>query len=354
MAVDVGGEPSSGRLLDCLPDALTASLEIRDVWRRRIASGSEGLEFIVSDLARWRPGSTIRVAFLDGEADLHADIEQATRQITDACNLRLDFGRDVATGEYRRWTEADTVYAAEIRLSFDLDGCWSLVGTDSTDRTVGAPGHPEGGRPGQRSMNLEGFKNGRPADWRGTVRHEFLHALGFHHAHQNLRGPCEDEFRWEDDSGYLPTPDANGVFVPDQAGRRPGIYTYLAGPPNRWPRWRVDHNLRKVESPDTVAGPFDRESIMLYLFEPSFYKSTPSDCAPTGNGIDLSDGDRRGLQLLYPHTETEVSEFTARARQVLGRMGTGFESDLENAGGTAPPYWARVIELLEALVSGDS
>ena len=164
MAVDMGNaEPSSGLRLECLPDAVTASLEIRDVWRRRMASGSEGLEFIVSDLARWRPGSTVRVAFLDGEADLHADIEQATRQITDTCNLRLDFGRDTATGEYHRWTEADTAYAAEIRVSFDLDGCWSLVGTDSTDRTVGAPGHPEGGRPGQRSMNPRACRSSESA-----------------------------------------------------------------------------------------------------------------------------------------------------------------------------------------------
>lgn len=354
MKSDTSGSGSSpGIRLESLPDDVVASLEVRDAWRRQVAAATDGLEFIVSDLARWRPGSTVRVAFLDGEASLHADVEQATRQITDACNLRLDFGRDQATGEYRRWTEADTAYAAEIRVSFDLDGYWSLVGTDSMDRTVGAATGRVGGLPGQRSLNLAGFTTSRPARWEGTIRHEFLHALGFQHAHQNLRGPCEKEFRWEDDPGYLPTLDDDGVFVPDPVGRYPGIYTYLAGAPNHWPRRLVDHNLRTMDSPDVIAGPFDPESIMLYTFEPFFYRNTPSKCAPTGNGIDLSDGDRRGLQLLYPGTAAAVSALAAQAGQALDLLGAGLESSL-TGDGLVSTYRARVIDLLIALVSGDA
>lgn len=175
-------------MLESLPPAVLASIEVRDAWRRKAASAEEGLEFIVSDLARWPPGSVLQVAFLDGDAELHARIEQATGQITDACNLSLDFGRDPATGEYRRWRETDTAYRAHIRISFDRPGYWSLVGTDSTDQTVGAAGGPDGGRPGQRSLNLGGFADGLPPRWPGTVRHEFLHALAFQHAHQNMRG----------------------------------------------------------------------------------------------------------------------------------------------------------------------
>ena len=54
-------------------------------------------------------------------------------------NLTLDFGKDPA-GEFRAGPEADTEYAAEIRVSFDKDGYWSLVGTDSTDPIIGVPG----------------------------------------------------------------------------------------------------------------------------------------------------------------------------------------------------------------------
>ena len=334
--------------LESLPDEVVASIEVRDRWRRRASAGGEGLEFLVSDLARWRPGSTVKVAFLDGDSQLHADVEGATAQITEACNIHLDFGKDDATGAYRRWSPSDTAFAAEIRVSFDQDGYFSLVGTDSTDRTIGAPGSPVGGNPGQRSLNLGGFTAGKPDRWEGTVRHEFLHALAFHHSHQNMRGTCEAEFRWEDDPGYVPTADARGVFVADAAGRRPGIYTYLAGAPNRWSRAKVDHNLRTQEDPDVVAGPFDPRSVMLYSFPDFFYRSTPSTCAPIGDGINLSDGDKRGLNLLYPHTADELAELQARADSALEAVGAGNEGLPAAGDGLSDAYRSRLVELVQA------
>ena len=136
-------DPLSGALLESLPDALVASIEVRDAWRREAASASDGMEFLISDVLRWVPGSNVRVGFLDGDDALHADIAAATQQITDACNLTLDFGVDAA-GKHRRWTESDTEHQAEIRVSFDLGGYWSLVGTDSTDETIGGPSDPAG------------------------------------------------------------------------------------------------------------------------------------------------------------------------------------------------------------------
>lgn len=330
--------------LESLPDALAASLEVRDAWRAKLAAETAGLEFIVSDLAKWTPGQVVRVAFLDGDAALHAKIVEATAQISEAANLTLDFGHDPATGEYRRWTTSDTAHAADIRVSFDQGGYWSLVGTDSNDPTVGLPGDAAGGRAGQRSLNLGGFTAALPARWAGTTRHEFLHALAFKHSHQNMRGPCEAEFRWEDDPGYVPTTDPRGVFVPDPQGRQPGIYTYLAGPPNGWPRAKVDHNLRTKESPDVVAGPFDNKSIMLYAFQNFFYKTSPSPCAPSGNGIDLSDGDRRGLGLLYPRTADALDDRASRADKALQDM---LARGNESAGGESSAYRDRVVDLLE-------
>lgn len=336
---------SLGSILESLPDSVVAALEVRDAWRRQLAESTAGLEFIVSDLDRWPVGSTVRVAFLDGDTDLHADVAAATAQISDAVNLTLDFGVDPATGAHRRWTESDTVLAAEIRVSFDMPGYWSLVGTDSTDATID-PGGPIGGEPGQRSLNLGGYKTSKPPDWQGTVRHEFMHALAFQHEHQNMRGPCAADFRWDDDPGYVPTTNANGVFGPDAQGRRPGIYTYLAGPPNRWTRAKVDHNLRTAEDPGAVAGPFDAASVMLYRFAPFFYKSNPSPCAPTGNGVDLSDGDKRGLQLLYPAAAEEVEAIAAQSLQGLELMGVGAEG-VEEAGPSPAPV-ERLVELMTA------
>jgi hypothetical protein len=324
-------------------------LEVRNAWRKQLAESTAGLEFIVSDLARWPVGSVVRVAFLDGDTALHADIASATAPIAEIVNLTLDFGLDPATGTYRRWSETDSLLQAEIRVSFDMPGYWSLVGTDSTDATIAAGG-PIGGAPGQRSLNLGGYKTSKPQGWQGTVRHEFLHALAFEHEHQNMRGPCSEDFRWDDDPGYLPTTNASGVFVPDPQGRRPGIYTYLAGPPNQWSKAKVDHNLRTVEDPNAVAGPFDAASVMLYRFAPFFYKTTPSPCAPTGPGLELSEGDKRALKLLYPAAADAVNALATQSTRGLELIGAGEEPDggLESAAGPSSPYVGRLAELMAA------
>jgi hypothetical protein len=307
-------------VLDDLPGDVLASLDIRNAALHNLSlGGGMGLEFVVEDLRRWLPGSTVRVAFLDGDGDLHRQVMEATREITEACNLAFDFG-ETEEGQFRQWTEGDTEYQAEIRVSFDKQGYFSLVGIDSIDPNIGSPFGRVGGRPNQASLNLGGYTVQLPARWRGTVRHEFLHAVGFHHAHQNMRGPCQASFRWDDDPGYQPTRDQDGRFIPDPNGRRPGIYTYLAGFPNFWDRAKVDHNLKTEEDPNVVAGPFDPASVMLYRFPDSFYKTTPSRCAPTTDGQSLSEGDRRGLQLLYPRTAAEVDRAVEGQREILAAV----------------------------------
>ncbi|MCQ0092536.1 hypothetical protein [Roseovarius sp. M141] len=319
-------------VLDALPSEVAASIEVRDKYMNGLSmGGGMGLEFVVSDVQRWLPGQVVRVAFLDGDDDLHRAIMEATQEISDACNLKLDFG-ETDCGSFRRWTEQDNSYAAEIRVSFDKGGYFSLVGTDSIDGTLGSPNGDVGGRPYQASLNLGGYAVKRPSTWRGTTRHEFLHALGFHHAHQNMRGPCQASFRWDDDDGYQPTKNDRGGFIADAAGRRPGIYTYLAGYPNFWDRMKVDHNLKTEEDPHLVAGPFDPQSVMLYRFPPDFYKSVPSPCAPQGDGQELSDGDKRGLQLLYPQTATEVAAVVSNQQEIFSAVAGFVASEPEAAG----------------------
>jgi hypothetical protein len=338
-------------ILEALPDAVVAGLEVRDAWRKQLAASNVGLEFVVSDLSRWPVGSVVRVAFLDGDSALHAKIAAATTPVTESANLTLDFGHDPVTGSFRRWTEADTVLQAEIRVSFDMPGYWSLVGTDSTDSTI-SPGAPMGGGPGQRSLNLTRFATALPEQWQGTVRHEFLHALAFKHEHQNIRGPCEHEFRWEDDSGYVPTRNSDGVFVRDAQGRRPGIYTYMAGPPNQWNRAKVNHNLRTVADPGAVAGQFDPASVMLYRFESFFYKTDPSPCAPTGPGVELSDGDKQGLALLYPAAPEAAAVLVEQSMIGLELLGAGQESvGGSQGGGARSAYGERLVELMTAHAS---
>lgn len=287
-------------LIDDLPEEIVAQMVQRDAWLHSLPEGGgDTLEFLIDTTRRWRNGSVLRVAFLDGDEELHARIEGAAREISDACGLRLE-ARD-ENGAFRRWTRTDTEHRAEIRISFDLPGYFSLVGTDSVNLAIGQPEHRVGGRPWQTSLNLGGFTVGLPEDWRRTALHELLHALGVLHEHTNLDGPCQRQFRWEDDAGYSLTLDARGVAVPDGRGLRPGIYTYLAHAPNRWSRAKVDMNLRPMPGQGIEGGSFDRASVMLYQFDSFFYRDgADNPCAPITTAGRLSEGDRAGLQRLYP------------------------------------------------------
>jgi hypothetical protein len=88
-----------------------------------------------------------------------------------------------------------------------------------------------------------------------------------------------------------------------------------------------------------VAGEFDPESVMLYRFAPFFYNTRPSPCAPTSEGINLSDGDKRGLALLYPHAADDLRARERRAKEALR------SSELESYG-AASVFEARYVELL--------
>ena len=337
-------------VLESLPDAVIASMETRDRWMANLKYVEGGLEFLVADLQAWTPGQRVRVAFLGGNTALHKAIEDATREIADAANLTLDFKKN---GTYRTWSTSDTEYAAEIRVSFDAVGYFSLVGTDSANPNIGLPQHAVGGAPHQRTLNLGGFDVQRPATWEGTTRHEFLHALAFHHEHQNMRGPCEGAFRWEDDPGYQPTRDARGTYIPDAAGRRPGIYTYLSGYPNGWNKAKVDFNLRTIaDSRPLVAGPFDPASVMLYRFPPLFYRTQPSPCAPSGDGQRLSDGDKRALKLLYPKAAPALSAIGERRETLLNTIESSVkpaeEAAFESAGGPTVNFATDATKRLRA------
>jgi hypothetical protein len=305
-------------VLESLPEDVVASMDTRDRWFASLPPSEDGVAFVVEDLLRWTPGQTVRVAFLGGDQQLHADIADAAKKIMDACHIVLDFGIDPETGAHRTWSTEDSTHTAEIRVSFDQGGYFSLVGRDSINNNIGSQFGPVGGRPHQRSLNLGGFDIQKPAKWRHTVRHEFLHALAFHHEHQSPTGGCDDQFRWQDDPGYRLTQDVIGRFINDSSGNRPGIYTYLSGFPNFWGRAKVDHNLRQLSPSDPVSsGEFDQRSIMLYRFPPLFYRNSPSPCAPLGDGEDLSQGDIDGLVHLYPREEEAAVAAASRQEAVL-------------------------------------
>lgn len=157
----------------------------------------------------WVTGSRLRVRFLDGTHEQQRIAREQASWWTEHANLSFAFTNDLD---------------ADIRIAFDPDdGAWSYVGTDCADIPRHLP-----------TMNL-GFLDG------GTAAHEFGHALGLVHEHQN---PAEG-IRWNED-----------VVIRD-----------LAKPPNQWTEEETRHNVLNRYARNQIRGTnFDPHSIMLYFF----------------------------------------------------------------------------------------
>ncbi|MDQ3978261.1 MAG: M12 family metallopeptidase [Actinomycetota bacterium] len=173
------------------------------------------LEAAVEKVKLWDSGRTLRVRFLDGDTTVQAKVAAVAAEWEQHVNLKLQF---LNSGD------------AEIRISFAEKGfSWSYVGTDALVA-----------RPAKATMNY-GWLDPQTGDreYQRVVLHEFGHALGMIHEHQN--------------------PAAGGKIPWD----RERVYAYYAR--QGWSRSDVDHNLFAVYDADaTNFSTYDPTSIMQY------------------------------------------------------------------------------------------
>ena len=191
----------------------------------------------------WINGSTLRVRFIGGSTTERNMVKRIAPLWAEWANLKLTFGDDIAS---------------EIRVAFDQSaGAWSYIGTDASDVPANEP-----------TMNL-GWVD------QSVILHEFGHALGLAHEHQNPQGGIV----WNE----------------------PAVIADLSGPPNYWDEQTIRHNVLERYRFDQINGTaFDMDSIMLYSFPASWTLSGFS--AKANEALSAVDQAFVGSAQMYPGT----------------------------------------------------
>jgi hypothetical protein len=277
----VASQPNSG------PAAPAANMMVDSIPPRLFQKMFQSHKLVGSPGLAWKKQRVITVAFYGGSDELYRIIEQTASGWT-ALGGQLSFSFKDDVGQYRHWTPDDKSPSANIRIAFDNTGYWSLLGVLAKNVDPGDP-----------TMNFKGFPDDLrkyfygqdTAEWlvsyaHTTILHEFGHAIGLSHEHFNPQ--CQTDLKIET------------------------IITYLMGPPNKWSQEQARFNIDAQYYAKTLAqqaGPLeskiitspttDQSSVMLYVFQASYYKSgDKSVCKPIGDhGQDwpttLSEGDKQ-------------------------------------------------------------
>lgn len=206
------------------------------------------LAFLTGKL--WDDGRTVGVRFLDGSKTQKKTVQKYAEIWSEYADITFKFGGAAKS---------------EIRVSFAADpGSWSAVGTDCLLKEFFPKSEP--------TMNFGWLDDDTDEDEsRRVVLHEFGHALGAIHEHQNPKGGI----KWN----------------------LAAVYKYFSGPPNNWSKEEIDFNVVQKYSEDQLNGSkYDPRSIMLYAFPAALIKGGKA----TAENTKLSPADKRWVKKQYP------------------------------------------------------
>jgi serralysin len=195
----------------------------------------------------WPQGRPLKIRFLEGDSSVQNKVKEMAMDWTNYATIKFEFVDDLD---------------ADVQISFKKGaGSWSAIGTDASLTN-----------PGIATMNFGWFDANTPdKEISRTTKHEFGHALGLVHEHQNPAG---------------------GINWNKQA-----VIDSLSKPPNSWDLATINHNMFERYSKNiTNYTNLDSSSIMTY-FVPSEYTT---DGKSIGfNVFDLSQTDKDFIKQMY-------------------------------------------------------
>lgn len=201
---------------------------------------------IASLLANQWHQDTLRFKFLDGDPRVQAKVVRIAKTWEQYCGIVFLFGD---------WDHPDAT------IGFKQKGSWSYIGTDS--RLIA--------RQGKASMNFGWLdQNSNDSEYQRVVLHEFGHALGLIHEHQNPKGgicwKLKEVYQW---------------------------YKRTQGWSNADTKTNV---IDKYSTDQTNGTELDPLSIMMYFIP----KGLTCDGFHTKENIVLSEQDKYWVGVVYP------------------------------------------------------
>lgn len=243
---------------------------------------------------KWANGRKVGVKFLDGTKKQKAKTQQYAEVWEQHANIDFDFAAGAK---------------AEIRISFKEKGSWSALGTDALITGAFPKTKP--------TMNYGWLKDDSDeTEWRRVVLHEFGHALGAIHEHQNPAGGIQWNLK--------------------------EVYRVFSGPPNNWTKQQIDFNIVQKYSIDQLNSTnFDKLSIMLYAFPGSLIVGGVG----TQNNTDLSSTDKQFIATSFP----KKTKAKASASPKLSARSAPLVAESLSLGGEAAPAEITITDPIRTI-----
>ncbi|KAF2338150.1 hypothetical protein [Flavobacterium tistrianum] len=194
----------------------------------------------------WKTGQTIRVKFLNGDTSQRNYVIWFASQWACYANLKFIFVDDNQTGDIK------------VRFNANSSSSPSVIGTQALQIPQNNP-----------SLQIGYYSNTTVQEYGRAIMHEFGHALGLLHEHQNPLSPIQ----W----------NASALYAE---------YTKSG-----WTKADVDSNIiNKLSTTQVDYSNFDINSIMLYPISASLTLNNYS----TPWNTEISFDDKVGITRLYP------------------------------------------------------